>query len=91
MVKETDTLLVDKMPEEAGKTAEIKKVLLLSDSKETKIGTPYLSNASVGVKIVKTGLGEKDIIFKMKSKKRYKRHIGHREPYSEIEIVKIKA
>lgn len=91
MIKETDTLRVDKMPEEAGKTVSLSKVLLISGSKETKIGAPYLSGASVDVKVVKTGLNKKDITFKMKSKKRYKRHIGHREPYTEIEILKIKA
>lgn len=91
LVREKDVLRVEKMPTEPGKIAKTEKVLLFADSKETKIGTPYLPGSEVELKILKTALGEKVRIFKMKAKKRYKRLRGHREPYTEVEILKIKA
>jgi len=65
-------------------------VLLLDKNNKLEIGTPFVKGAKVQAKILKHGKGEKLIIFKYKPKKRYKRKIGHRQPYTEIEIIGIK-
>lgn len=91
LIKEKDVLRVEKVAAEAGKSAKTDHVLLLANSNETKVGAPYLAGSEVEFKVLKTGLGEKVRIFKMKAKKRYKRLRGHRQPFSEIEILKIKA
>lgn len=88
-VRQKDVLRVEKLAAEEGKTVKVEKVLLQHDGKTTQIGAPYLSGCSVEVKILKTGLGEKVHSFKMKAKKRYKRLKGHRQPYSEVEVVKV--
>ena len=90
LIREKDILRVEKVATEPEKTAKTDHVHLTSDSQETKVGTPYLAGAEVEFKVLKTALGEKVRIFKMKAKKRYKRLRGHRQPFSEIEILKIK-
>lgn len=91
LIREKDVLRVEKIETEEGKNARTDRVLLLANEKETKIGTPYLAGSEVEFKVLKTGLGEKVRIFKMKSKKRYRRLRGHRQPFTEVAITKIKA
>lgn len=87
-VRERDVLRVEKI--DAPKdTSSTDKVLLYSDGKTTKIGTPYVTGAKAEFKVLKSGLSDKVRIFKMKAKKRYKRLRGHRQPYSEVEITKL--
>ena len=88
-VKEKEVLFVEKLSVADGETTSTDKVLLVADGKETKVGTPYLKGASVELKVLKSGLGDKVVVFKMKAKKRYKRLRGHRQPYSQVEVVKI--
>lgn len=89
-VKEKDVLRIEKLPVEPGKIHSADQVLLTSDGKATKIGTPYIPGASVELKVLKTALDDKVIVFKMKAKKRYRRLRGHRQPYTEVSVVKIK-
>lgn len=89
-VQEKDVLNVEKIDAAVNSTVSEKKVLLISD-KETKIGTPYISGASVELKILKTAKADKVRTFKMKAKKRYKKTKNWRQFYSEVEVVKIKA
>lgn len=89
-VKVKDILRIEKLPVDEGKIATIDKVLLTSDGKTVKIGAPYVAGASVELKVLKTAKGDKVRIFKMKAKKRYRRTKGHRQMYSEVEVVKVK-
>lgn len=90
-VKEKDVIRIEKLDTAEGARAAAEKVLLVSDGGKTSIGLPYLPHASVTLMVKKTGLNDKVRIFKMKAKKRYKRLRGHRQPYSEVEVVAIKA
>ena len=65
------------------------KVLLLADAEDVKIGTPYLEDAKVETKILKQGREKKKIVFKYHSKTRYRKKKGHRQDFTEIEILKI--
>jgi len=65
------------------------EVLLLEKNKKLEIGTPFIKGAKVVGKILKQGKGKKVIIFKYKPKKRYKVKKGHRQPFTEVEILKI--
>lgn len=87
-VEEKQVIITEKAPVEAGKTFEIDKVLLVHD-KRTVIGQPYVANAKVQLKVLKTGRAKKIRVFKMKAKKRYKRTKGHRQWYSRLEVEKI--
>lgn len=90
-VSEGDILRIEKLETEVGKQLTHDKVLLVSGSGSPKIGTPYVAGASIELKVLSTALGEKVRTFKMKAKKRYKRLKGHRQPYSEVKVIKIKA
>ncbi|MBU2213792.1 50S ribosomal protein L21 [Patescibacteria group bacterium] len=90
-VSEGDSLRVPTLCEEPGKKVIFDKVLLLvKSSSDVTIGTPTVSGASVEAKVVEHGKGDKIRVFKMKKRKRYRRVHGHRQGFTDIEIVKIK-
>jgi len=89
-VAEGDTINVPLLPQEQGAEITVDKVLLLNDGKETKVGFPTISGATVSAKVVKHGKGSKVIVYKKKRRKDYKRTQGHRQGYSQIQITSIK-
>ena len=88
-VFEGDILRLEKIETKVGSLVEDSKVLLVSDGKETKIGTPVVDGAKVALKVTDHGKGEKIIVYKMKPKKGYRRKQGHRQPYTEVTVEKI--
>ncbi len=89
-VSEGDTILLESLPQAEGEKIEFDKVLILSDGKDSKIGTPFLENVKVTAKITKHLRGKKTRVFKMKRRKDYRRTIGHRQGLTEVLIEKIK-
>lgn len=89
LVKPGDKIKVEKLEKKEGEQILFSDVLLLEKNEKVEIGNP-LVKAEVSAKILKHGKGKKVIVFKYKSKKRYSRKIGHRQPFTEIEIVGIK-
>lgn len=90
LVKEGDELKIEKL--DAKKDSDLSfEVLLLAEEEGDKIeiGTPTLSGASVQAKVLDEGRGKKVTIIKFKSKVRYRRKTGHRQPYSKIKIAKV--
>jgi large subunit ribosomal protein L21 len=71
---------------EAGGSIEFNDVLLGSDGSTVKTGVPTLSGAKVTGEIVKHGLGDKIIVFKMKRRKNYAKKQGHRQGFTEVKI-----
>lgn len=91
LVREGDTIHVEKIATEAGKNHLFDRVLLTSkDGKAVEVGTPFLS-AKVSGEVVEQGKGDKIRVYKMKAKKNYRRTYGHRQPYTAIKITKIEA
>lgn len=66
-------------------------VLLVSNEGKTVAGTPVVANASVEAEVLAHGKGEKLTIFTYKPKKRVRRKMGHRQPFTRIKILAIKA
>lgn len=89
IVKVGDRLKVEKLPYDIGSEVEIDKVLLIDDG-EKKVGAPYVEGAKVLARVVSHGRGKKIIGMKFKRRKNYRRKWGHRQWYTEIEIVDIK-
>jgi len=88
-VKEGEILKVEKLIGNVGDELKLETLMLADeDGKEVKIGTPKLDK-EVTAKILEHGKGEKIHVIKFKSKVRYKRNVGHRQPYTKIQIVKI--
>ena len=79
----------DKSFGEKGKDITFEDVLLIVDGENVTLGTPTVSGASVLGKIVREGRSRKVITLKYKPKKRYKTKRGHRQPFSEVEVLKI--
>jgi large subunit ribosomal protein L21 len=88
-VAKADKILVPKLESEVGAKVKFDKVLLLGDEKQTKLGTPYLSGASIEAKVLSHMKDDKVEVFKKKKRKGYRLHKGHRQQYTEIEITKV--
>lgn len=87
-VREGDILSVEKLEHESdGITFD--QVLLWSDDKDVKVGKSLVEGARVEAKIIEEGKGDKKMVFRYKSKTRYKKKKGHRQPYTKIQITKI--
>lgn len=85
-----DNIYVEKLDVEEG--AELTfDVLLYDDGNEVKVGTPVVAGAAVKAKAVRFGKSAKIIVFKYKAKKGYKRKLGHRQPFTQLEITAIEA
>ncbi len=90
LVQPGDKIKVEKLDKKEGEEFSFSDVLLVEKSKKIEIGNPLVKDAKVEARVLKHGRGDKIIVFKYKPKKRYSRKIGHRQPYTEIEITGIK-
>ena len=88
-VAEGDVLYIEKLEAEAEATVKFEEVLAVLDGENSKIGAPVVEGASVEAKVVKNGKAKKIHILKYKPKKGEKKKIGHRQPYTKVEITKI--
>lgn len=89
LVKKGDKIQVEKLSGEAGSTVNFDQVLLTSNGTDVNLGKPFVSGAKVEGKVLKQGRGEKVRVFKYKAKSKYRRTIGHRQSFTEVEITKI--
>jgi large subunit ribosomal protein L21 len=80
------TLEVNRLPVEDGKQISIAEVLLISDADRSLLGAPFVENAEVLATVNGQKRGKKVIIFKYKSKKRYRHRRGHRQELTVLTI-----
>lgn len=85
-----DKLQVNKLADAEGTEVLFREVMLVSDNGKLEIGKPYLTNYEVMAKVLNHFKDEKARVYKMKRKTRYRKTIGHRQPYTNIEILDIK-
>ena len=90
-VNEGDTVFVEKLAAEDGAEVVFDKVLVAGEGADVKVGAPTVDGAKVTAKVVKSGKSKKITVFTYKPKKNEKRKMGHRQPYTKVEIVKIEA
>ncbi|NQV00619.1 MAG: 50S ribosomal protein L21 [Parcubacteria group bacterium] len=88
LVSPGDKIKIEKLETDEGKEIIFDQVLLLEKNKALKIGDPLVKGAKVTAKVLKQDRAKKVIIFKYKPKKRYQKKMGHRQPYTEVEILK---
>ena len=88
-VNEGDIIFVEKLGVAEGETVEITSVKALSKDGALKVGTPNVEGAKVTATVVKEGKGKKIVVFKYKSKKNEKKKMGHRQPYTKLQITAI--
>ena len=89
LVQPGDKIKVEKLEKKEGETFSFTDVLLVEKNKKVEIGNP-LVKAEVEAKVLSHGKGDKIIVFKYKSKKRFKVKRGHRQPFTLVEIEAIK-
>ena len=90
-VKEGEKLRVEKLSAEAGETVELEKVLMVGEGDDVKIGAPYLEGVKVTATVAANGRGDKVKIVKFNRRKHYRKQMGHRQSFTEIEITGISA
>ena len=92
IVREGQELEVEKLEVEPGATLEF-AALLVSDDEATsvKVGTPLVSGVKISAIVLEQGRADKVSVIKYKPKVRYRRNVGHRQPFTKIRIEKIAA
>ncbi|PTR05502.1 LSU ribosomal protein L21P [Nitrosospira sp. Nsp5] len=84
-------LKIEQIPANIGSELSIDQVLMISDGENVSMGKPLLSGASVKATVLNQGRHDKVRIFKMRRRKHYQKHQGHRQNYTEIQITGISA
>jgi len=88
-VSENTKYYVPRLKEEPESEITFDQVLLLSDGKETKVGSPVIKGAKVTAKVLSHLKDEKVIVFKKKRRKGYRKQNGHRQQLTRIEVTQI--
>ena len=81
-----EKLKVEQIPADIGAEIALDEVLLVADGEAVRLGTPLVSGASVTAKVLGHGRGDKVHIFKMRRRKHYRKTLGHRQNYTELQI-----
>jgi large subunit ribosomal protein L21 len=89
-VEEGKKIFVHRLEAENGKKVEFDQVLLIEDKGNIVIGEPVIKDALVEGKVLEQLRGDKVIVFKKKRKKGYRIKNGHRQYFTQVEIVSIK-
>ena len=90
-VQAGDVLYIEKLDAAEEAAIVFDRVIALHDDKSLKTGTPYVEGASVEARVLKNGKGKKIRVFTYKPKKSSKRAMGHRQPYTKVQIGTIQA
>lgn len=90
-VAEGDTVKVERLSVEQGAQVHFNEILLVANGESIQVGQPFVSNAMVQAEVVDHGRGPKIRIIKLKRRKHYMKHQGHRQDFTKIKIVQITA
>jgi large subunit ribosomal protein L21 len=86
-----DVIKVEKIDADKGATVELDQVLMIGEGEDVKIGTPYLEGGKVTATVVDHGRRDKIKVIKFKRRKSYRKQMGHRQYFTQIEITGIDA
>ncbi len=90
-VENGDVVFIEKLEVEPEAEITFDKVVAVGLDGDIAVGAPYIDGAVVKAKVIKNGKGKKVVVATYKSKKNEKRKMGHRQPYTKVEITAIKA
>jgi large subunit ribosomal protein L21 len=88
-VEEGKKIYVHRLDVEDGKQIDFDHVLLIDEDGKVTVGEPTIKDASVQAKVIEKARGEKVIVFKKKRKKGYRVKNGHRQNFTQVEIISI--
>lgn len=86
-----EKIKVEQMPADVGQDIVLEEVLAVVNGEDAKFGTPLVDGAKVTAKVLSHGRHDKVRIFKMRRRKHYQKHQGHRQNYTELQIEAISA
>jgi large subunit ribosomal protein L21 len=86
-----EKIKVEQIPADVGTEISLDQVLLVGEGETVKIGAPTVAGATVTAKVISQGRHPKVKIFKMRRRKHYQKHQGHRQNFTELEIGAISA
>jgi large subunit ribosomal protein L21 len=81
-----EKLKVELIPADVGAAVVLDQVLMVGDGATVRLGQPMITGASVTATVLGHGRGDKVTIFKMRRRKHYQKHQGHRQGYTELKI-----
>lgn len=81
-----EKIKVEQIAADVGQEIVIDQVLAVGEGAELKVGSPWVAGANVKAKVLSQGRHDKVRIFKLRRRKHYQRHGGHRQSYTELEI-----
>jgi large subunit ribosomal protein L21 len=84
-----EKIKVEQIEADVGSQIVLEEVLMVADGDNVALGAPLVAGATVTAKVVAHGRGDKVRIFKMRRRKHYRKSQGHRQNYTEIEILGI--
>ncbi len=88
-VQKGDVIYVEKLDAQQDETITFDKVIAVHDDSELKVGAPYVEGAKVEGTVLKQGKNKKIVVFTYRPKKGSKRKLGHRQPYTKVQIGEI--
>ena len=80
---------VEQIPADVGAEITLDQILMVGEGESVKIGTPVVAGATVKATVLSQGRHDKIQIFKMRRRKHYQKRQGHRQNFTEIQIVSI--
>ena len=86
-----EKLKIEQIPADVGAEITLDQILMVGEGESVKVGTPIVAGASVKATVLSQGRHPKVTIFKMRRRKHYQKHQGHRQNYTEIRIDGISA
>ncbi len=90
-VNEGDIIFIEKLDAAEGENVTFDKVLAVSVENGLKVGAPVVEGAKVVAQVLRNGKSKKIYVMKYKAKKNEKKKIGHRQPYTKVQIASIEA
>jgi large subunit ribosomal protein L21 len=81
-----EKLKVETIPADVGAEVILDQVLMVGEGESVRVGQPIVAGDTVKTTVVAHGRGEKIRIFKMRRRKHYQKHQGHRQNYTELQI-----
>ena len=88
-VNEGDIIYIEKLNVNEGDTVDFDRIKAVSIGDDFKVGAPTVEGATVTGKVIANGKGKKIYVMKYKAKKNEKKKIGHRQPYTKVQILSI--
>jgi len=86
-----EKIKVEQIPADVGAEITLDQILMIGEGESVKVGTPMVAGATITARVIAHGRHPKVKIFKMRRRKHYQKHQGHRQNYTELEIGSISA